>query len=172
MNFNNRCFLLFFWWGSWKHFAIEFDLIYIPIIICHIARVEECEAMILVLPHSANPHLCRDKNDLFTTLQVSESNTNLGYDIKPIIGDGYCVIQSFQEMKSFHIWSYSGPYFPTFYIQFESGTIRTRKILNTNTLHAAEIMKNYNFYSKFSTKNSNVLLELSITVKTPLTYFW
>ena len=114
MNFNNRCFLLFFWWGSWKHFAIEFDLIYIPIIICHIARVEECEAMILVLPHSANPHLCRDKNDLFTTLQVSESNTNLGYDIKPIIGDGYCVIQSFQEMKSFHIWSYSGSYFPTF----------------------------------------------------------
>ena len=32
-------------------------------------------------------------------------------------------------------------------------------------------MKNYNFYSKFSTKNSNVLLELDNYLKAPLKHY-
>ena len=34
---------------------------------------------------------------LFTTLQKYVSAKNPGYVIKPIIGDGYCAIRSFQE---------------------------------------------------------------------------
>ena len=94
----------------------------------------------------------QDENDLLTTLQKYISAKNPGYVIKPIIRDGYCVIQSFQEGLS----------------------ICYGKVENLDSLLVelrSEIMKNYDFYSKFSTKDVNVLSELDSFLKTPFKYY-
>ena len=92
------------------------------------------------------------KNDLFTTLQKYISTTDPGYVIKPIIGDGYCVIRSFQEGLTFC------------YGKVES---LDSFVVELN----CEIVKNYDFYSNFSTKDVNVSLELDSLLKSPLKYY-
>ena len=76
---------------------------------------------------------------------------NPGYVFKPIIGRGYCVIRSFQEGLSFCLSFES----------LDSLLVELR----------SEIMRNYDFYSKFSTKDVNVLLELNSFLKTPPKYY-
>ena len=83
---------------------------------------------------------------------------NPGYVIKPITGDGYCVIRSFQEALSFCYGKVES---------LDSLLVELR----------SEIMKNYDFYSEFSTNDVNKNLtvswkhHLSTTTKTPLTFF-
>ena len=101
--------------------------------------------------HSAISFLFREENDVLTTLQKYISAKNPGYVIKPIIGDGYCVIRSFQEGLSFCYGKVES---------LDSLLVELR----------SEIMKNYDFYSKFCTKDVNVLLELDSLLKTPLKY--
>ena len=58
-------------------------------------------------------------------------------------------------LKSVRIWSFFGPYFPAFglnteryavslHIQSECRKIQTRKIPNTNTFHAVNVIDNSN----------------------------
>ena len=87
--------------------------------------------------HSAISFLFRDENDLFTTPQKYINAKCPGYVIKPIIGYGYCVIRSFQEGLIFCYGKAES---------LDSLLVELR----------SEIMKNYDFYSKFSTKDVNV----------------
>ena len=80
------------------------------------------------------------------TLQKYICTKNPGYVIKPIIGDGYCVILSFQEGLSFCYDKVK---------ILDSLFVKLRR----------EIMKSFDFYSKFSTKDVNVLLELNSFLK-------
>ena len=75
--------------------------------------------------------------------EKSELFTALGY-----MNSVCCVLcairykQALHRVKSCRIWSFSGPYFPTFgqNIQSKCGKIRTRKTLNTDTVNAALIL--------------------------------
>ena len=85
-----------------------------------------------------------------TTLQKYISAKNPGCVIKPIIGDGYCVIRSVQEG-----------------LRFCYGKVESLDSL----LVELKIMKNYDFYLMFSTKDVNVFLsELDSFLKIPLKY--
>ena len=89
---------------------------------------------------------------MLTTLQEYISTKNPEYVIKHITGDGYCVIRSFQDDLNFCYGKAESLY--SLLVELRS-----------------EIMKSYDFYSKFSNKDVNILLELDSFLKTPLKYY-